>query len=454
VCSGYTGTGSAPSGAGTSVSFVIAAPSTLTWNWTTQYQLTTAVNPAVGTVSGAGWYDASSAAPIQATATTPGWYFGSWSGDKTGTTNPDTVTMDAAKSVTANFVTPDINLPSATASLGSLLVGAPAADTAVDVQNVGGYPLTISDVSRISGSTDFTYVSSTSPIAAATSGSVTIRYTPTVAGNVSAVFQITSDDVDETTVALTVSAFGISSNVAVIGASPILGAWTPASAPTMNDLGINGDAAAGDQIYTLQIDLTTTPSAWKVLKDKTAGWGGGAVPANDVPSGNASGVVTYYYDARDLSGTAANAYSTPWTPSTEGAGASYMTGITWVVVGGFQSEVGNGGDWDTDTTVTEMNDAGLAGDSAAGDGIFTLQVTNTAPISAQEYLIVSDTGSGWGGEIKFGSNAWNQDPGGVTQPNFTMLGVGGTIKFEFDVLKGHMRLTLDPPGSVSDWTMF
>ena len=40
-CTGWTGTGSVPSsGSASSVSFTISAPSSVTWNWQTQYLLT------------------------------------------------------------------------------------------------------------------------------------------------------------------------------------------------------------------------------------------------------------------------------------------------------------------------------------------------------------------------------------------------------------------------------
>jgi uncharacterized repeat protein (TIGR02543 family) len=43
--------------------------------------------------------------PVQLTATAePGWTFSGWSGDLTGSTNPDTITMDSDKTVTATFI--------------------------------------------------------------------------------------------------------------------------------------------------------------------------------------------------------------------------------------------------------------------------------------------------------------------------------------------------------------
>src|SRR5690349_13832389 len=47
----------------------------------------------------------SSGTPVQLTASAnSSYHFGSWSGALSGTTNPQSVTMNAAKSVTANFI--------------------------------------------------------------------------------------------------------------------------------------------------------------------------------------------------------------------------------------------------------------------------------------------------------------------------------------------------------------
>ena len=58
VCTGYTGTGSCPTGPGKTVTFYIRdeadhLPNTITWNWEVRYKLTTAIAPAgTGTVTG------------------------------------------------------------------------------------------------------------------------------------------------------------------------------------------------------------------------------------------------------------------------------------------------------------------------------------------------------------------------------------------------------------------
>jgi parallel beta-helix repeat protein len=108
VCTGHSGTGNVTSGSQTSISFVITMNSSVTWLWQTQYLLTTTVSP-----SGSGtitcnpvgpWYNSGAVVQLTATANT-GYAFDYWSGDLSGTTNPQNLTMDAPKSVTANFKT-------------------------------------------------------------------------------------------------------------------------------------------------------------------------------------------------------------------------------------------------------------------------------------------------------------------------------------------------------------
>jgi uncharacterized repeat protein (TIGR01451 family) len=95
-------------------SHTVAAPSaatTYTASFSTQYLLTTAVSPAgYGTIaisptSTGGYYG--SGTPVQITAmATAGHNFSGFSGDLTGTANPQTLAMSAPHSVTTNFYAP------------------------------------------------------------------------------------------------------------------------------------------------------------------------------------------------------------------------------------------------------------------------------------------------------------------------------------------------------------
>ncbi len=113
VVTSWTGTGSAPAGGpGASTgSFAMNAASSITWNWKTQYQLTTASSPVGGGTeapASGNWYDSGSTVTLAATPSTnyafSGWS-GSGSGSYTGNNNPcsNCVTMSGPVTETANF---------------------------------------------------------------------------------------------------------------------------------------------------------------------------------------------------------------------------------------------------------------------------------------------------------------------------------------------------------------
>jgi hypothetical protein len=118
VCTGWTGTGSVPSsGSGISISFSINEPSSITWNWKTQYLLILQTNPSglipqptrnptgeAGSTNG-WWYDSSTSVTLTAQSI-PGYTFNYW--DVDGNTqgngvNPITVSMNAPHTATAHY---------------------------------------------------------------------------------------------------------------------------------------------------------------------------------------------------------------------------------------------------------------------------------------------------------------------------------------------------------------
>jgi hypothetical protein len=109
ACTGWIGTGSAPaSGSGTSFSFIISQPSSITWNWQVQYYLTVETDPlGITTIPGEGWY-ASMASVTLTAPTVPSYNFTYWDvdGPSQGSgVNPITVTMDAPHNATAHYST-------------------------------------------------------------------------------------------------------------------------------------------------------------------------------------------------------------------------------------------------------------------------------------------------------------------------------------------------------------
>ena len=115
VCTGWTGTGSAPaSGSGTQVVFTISNASTVTWNFAQQYELaldtvsdgTTSGAPGSITGSSTGWY-ASGASITLTAAPLPEFRFAGWFGDVPAAMtnqNPLTLSMSQPRTIYARFV--------------------------------------------------------------------------------------------------------------------------------------------------------------------------------------------------------------------------------------------------------------------------------------------------------------------------------------------------------------
>ena len=109
VCTGWTGSGSVPAtGNTTAVTFVIAVPSRITWNWKIQFYLN--VSSAHGTIGGEGRYDPGTTAYALVTpliveeAGGVRYVFINWTGDATGNTSPsDPILMNKDKVAIANW---------------------------------------------------------------------------------------------------------------------------------------------------------------------------------------------------------------------------------------------------------------------------------------------------------------------------------------------------------------
>jgi hypothetical protein len=112
VCTGWTGTGSAPeSGTSTTVNFTIDRPSSIVWSWKTQYHLTvstdpTGLNPQPDLSPPGSWYDNWTLVNCTAQGVS-GYAFDHWTVDGASWAvgiNPVPVTMDGAHEATAHYV--------------------------------------------------------------------------------------------------------------------------------------------------------------------------------------------------------------------------------------------------------------------------------------------------------------------------------------------------------------
>ncbi|MBI5967807.1 MAG: hypothetical protein HY882_08130 [Deltaproteobacteria bacterium] len=126
----------------------ITAPSsstTYTASFTTQYSLTTAVNPAgAGTVSpsGTNWYVSGQSVSVSAMASSD-YSFSGWSGDLTGSANPTSLIMNGPKSVTAQFtaIPESISTPGAPIGPSSGYVGTAYSYLTSEASSNLGHPL-------------------------------------------------------------------------------------------------------------------------------------------------------------------------------------------------------------------------------------------------------------------------------------------------------------------------
>jgi len=112
VCTGWTGTGSVPmSGTTTSVTFMVDEPSTITWNWETQYLLTVRTDPTgldlqPNVFPPGPWYDNGTLVTCTAQGIS-GRVFDHWTVDGASWdpgVNQITVTMDGPHEVAAHYV--------------------------------------------------------------------------------------------------------------------------------------------------------------------------------------------------------------------------------------------------------------------------------------------------------------------------------------------------------------
>ncbi len=89
---------------------------------------------------------------------------------------------------------------------GNVSVGN-SSDRTTTIYNKGNSILTIDSITRTSGSSDFTYISPSTPFNIETDDSqtITIRFTPSSQGTKSAIFNVNSNDLDEANVTINVS---------------------------------------------------------------------------------------------------------------------------------------------------------------------------------------------------------------------------------------------------------
>jgi hypothetical protein len=181
------------------------------------------------TVAGAGYSIVTPATPIvlaagetatvQVTLTPTGDF-----GTKTGllsinSNDPDSPLVTVA--LTGNAPAPDIAVSPTNVSFGNVCQGEPATRN-VEILNTGGCDLTITAITRVAGTSDFSVSLPSLPLVLVSGAKVTVPITvnATVQGARNAEFRISSNDPDENPISVFVAATSVAPDIAIQG-SPV-----------------------------------------------------------------------------------------------------------------------------------------------------------------------------------------------------------------------------------------
>ena len=234
------------------ISHTLSAPDTnssITAQFVTQYQLTTAVNPSSGgTITAGGLFDAGSSIVITA-APAAQYQFNGFSGDLSGATNPQTLVMNAPGSVTANFTRTN-TVPVAgndvytTAENVPLNVGAPGVlsnDSDGDGDSLGAVPVQAPAHGSLSlnGNGSFTYTPTPN-----FSGADSFTYKAYDGASESNVATVS---ISVTAAPLTVTVTSPNGGEKAFANVPFTIRWTPVSAATSFDVALSRNSGGNLQ---------------------------------------------------------------------------------------------------------------------------------------------------------------------------------------------------------------
>ena len=165
----------------------ITVPSTnttYTANFTTQFQLTTAVNPAGGgtvTPASGTYFNANSIVNLTATAAS-GYMFTSWTGSVANPTSAaTTITMSGPQSVTANFTLLPVRVTPGSVSYAPRMVGTTSPAKVFTLTNAKSVALTGIVIST-TGDFAVSATTCTSSLAANSTCTINVKFTPTATG--------------------------------------------------------------------------------------------------------------------------------------------------------------------------------------------------------------------------------------------------------------------------------
>lgn len=196
------------------------------------YTLTVNISPSGGGSVSPSSADYAAGTSVELTATpNEGYAFGSWSVALTGSINPDTIIMDSAKSVTANFV-------KFTAPEDVDVAGAGAGVDSIDVSSINLSEVDTTNMPEDIETQEAYVVDSTG------TGSFTLRFTDIANASDIAVYKV----VDSTWTELTATGSGTTLEVTIPAGDPTLVFALPTAAPSNGGGGAGGTAYLPDKL--------------------------------------------------------------------------------------------------------------------------------------------------------------------------------------------------------------
>ncbi|MBX7245284.1 MAG: hypothetical protein K1X53_07275 [Candidatus Sumerlaeaceae bacterium] len=238
-------------------------------------------------------------------------------------------------------------------------------------------------------------------------------------------------------------------NIFVTGESTALDGYAPGGAQyQLRDDGTGGDSLASDKVYTRDVTIGNAPKVDGDYKWKVASTGFSPVSYpfgidNSFTRGVTTGsLVKFVFDT--------NQKNDNWVPDPDGGSIlgvlqtipyAVMSTDTIKATGDFQVAAGLGSNWDAGTTFpTNLHDDGLNGDLAAGDNVYTLQLSGLAANTYNYKLVVNGAFT-----YQAGTAIGHADGGGNL--SFLVINTTDTIKLLYNRVSGRSRYTSTNPAA-------
>ncbi|MGI8905499.1 MAG: choice-of-anchor X domain-containing protein [Candidatus Sumerlaeaceae bacterium] len=238
------------------------------------------------------------------------------------------------------------------------------------------------------------------------------------------------------------------------GENPPLDNFNPGTSSALQLLndGTGGDTVASDNIWSRNVTITSSPAAtlnqrflWKIGSGAPSAQWAFSYPGgfDNSWSRYLPGTMKFLFDtATRNDGYVPDPGVNAFVGLLYTSPSPVAPGNTVRVVGNFISELG-GNDWTTTDPTGNMNDSGTAGDTASGDGIFTLSFTGVAAGSYEFKILVNPSNTVANDYARQVSNIGYATGGGNLSAN--IFATSDQIKVLFDSSTGRTKVTNSNP---------